>query len=337
MNANSRILLAHGAGGRLTHELITSLFVRCFDNAPLAALDDSAELTLPCGDRLAFTTDAYVVQPIEFPGGDIGRLAVCGTVNDLATKGARPIGISAAMILEEGLDRATLERIVRSMSAAAKEAGVELVTGDTKVVERGAATSLYIATAGIGVIAPGINLSGRNARAGDAVIVSGTLGDHGITVMNARQNLGFEGDIRSDAAPLNGLVDHMLSAASSVHVIRDLTRGGLATALNEIAASSGVRVEIEEEVVPVRNSVLAGCQMLGLDPLYVANEGKIVAFVEAGRAEAVLSAMRDHPYGRDAIRIGSVVSGEPGVILKTPIGGARRLLMLDGDPLPRIC
>lgn len=337
MKANGRILMAHGAGGRLTHELISSLFVRCFDNPPLAALDDSAELALPDGSRLAFTTDSYVVRPIEFPGGDIGRLSVCGTVNDLSTKGARPLGISAAMILEEGLERETLERIVRSMGAAAREAGVELVTGDTKVVERGAATQLYITTAGVGLIPFGLHLSGRNARVGDAVLVSGTMGDHGVTVMNAREKLGFEGDLRSDAAPLNGLVEYMLSAYSNVHVIRDLTRGGLATALNEIADSSKVRIEIEETKIPIRNSVLAGCQMLGFDPLYVANEGKIVAFVEERDAGTVLRAMRDHPYGRDAVRIGTVIEGDPGVALKTPIGGLRRLLMLDGDPLPRIC
>lgn len=337
MTGNGRILLAHGAGGRLTHDLIQSLFVRCFDNKPLSAMDDSAELTLPDGWRLAFTTDGYVVQPIEFPGGDIGRIAVCGTVNDLAMIGARPLGISAAMILEEGLEKSVLERIVHSMAKAAAEAHVELVTGDTKVVERGAATSMYIVTSGVGLIPYGVSISGRSAQAGDAVIVSGTLGDHGITVMNARERLGFESDLRSDAAPLNGLVEYMLSVYSAIHVLRDLTRGGLATALNEIAAASKVAIEIEETKIPVRNSVLAGCQMLGLDPLYVANEGKLAAFVPQECAAAVLKAMRDHPLGKDAVQIGTVVGGEPSVVLKTPIGGSRRLLMLDGDPLPRIC
>ncbi|OGH56248.1 MAG: hydrogenase expression/formation protein HypE [Candidatus Lindowbacteria bacterium RIFCSPLOWO2_12_FULL_62_27] len=335
--ANGRILLAHGAGGRLTHELIESLFVRRFDNKPLAALDDSAELKLPDDCRIAFTTDGYVVKPIEFPGGDIGRIAVCGTVNDLAMLGARPLGLSVALILEEGLERETLNRIVDSMADAAKEAGVELVTGDTKVVERGAASGLYIVTSGVGMIPYGLSLSGRNARVGDAVLVSGTLGDHGITVMNAREGLGFEGDLRSDAAPLNGLVENMLSVHSSVRVLRDLTRGGLATALNEISRASGVLIEIEETAVPVRNSVLAGCQMLGLDPLYVANEGKLVAMVDETYASGVLRAMRDHPRGREAVRIGTVLKGEAGVVMRTPIGGARRLLMLDGDPLPRIC
>lgn len=337
MKDNGHILLAHGAGGRLTHELIESLFVRCFDNKPLSALDDSAELPLPEGYRLAFTTDGYVVWPLEFPGGDIGRIAVCGTVNDLAMLGAQPLGLSAALILEEGLEKETLNRIVDSMAAAAREAKVELVTGDTKVVERGAVTRMYIVTSGVGIIPYGMSISGRNAKVGDAVMVSGALGDHGITVMNAREGLGFEGDLKSDAAPLNGLVENMLSVDGAVHVLRDLTRGGLATALNEISRASGVRIEIEEKNILVRNSVQAGCQMLGLDPLYVANEGKLVAFVEQKSADLVLKAMRDHPYGRQAVRIGTVAEGNPGVAMKTAIGGARRLLMLDGDPLPRIC
>ncbi|MBI4179493.1 hydrogenase expression/formation protein HypE [bacterium] len=342
MRDNGRILLAHGAGGRLTHELIESLFLRRFENKSLAALDDSAEIALPDSDparaaRIAFTTDGYVVQPIEFPGGDIGRIAVCGTVNDLAMLGARPLGLSAAMILEEGLEREILDRIVGSMAAAAREAKVDLVTGDTKVVERGAATRMYIVTSGVGLIPPGVSLSGRNARPGDAVLVSGTLGDHGVTVMNAREGLGFEGDLRSDAAPLNGMVENMLSETDGVHTLRDLTRGGLGTALNEIAGASGIRIDIDEAAIPVRSSVQAGCQMLGIDPLYVANEGKLVAFVEDRCAHAVLTAMRSHPLGRDAVRIGTVSAGEPSVVVHTPIGGARRLLMLDGDPLPRIC
>lgn len=303
-------------------------------------MDDSAELALPDGTHLAFTTDGFVVHPVEFPGGDIGRLAVCGTVNDLAMIGARPIAISAAMILEEGLEKSLLERIVRSMSFAAEESGVKLVTGDTKVVERGAASKIYIVTSGIGLIPPGARISGSRAAAGDAVLVSGTLGDHGITVMNARENLGFETDLKSDAAPLNGLVESILYTEPGVHVFRDLTRGGLATALNEIAGASRALIEIDEKSIPVRESVLAGCQILGLDPLYVANEGKLVAFVPERSASAVLRAMRDHPYGVDAARIGTVLEGnekESGVVLRTPIGGARRLLMLDGDPLPRIC
>ena len=330
-----RVLLGHGSGGRLSHELIRELFAPAFANPALAPLDDAAELA--GGERLAFTTDAYVVSPLEFPGGDIRRLAVCGTVNDLAMKGARPLGLSAAFILEEGLDFGLLERVVASMRAAAAEAGAAIVTGDTKVVEKGKADGLFIATSGVGVIPAGIALSGANARPGDAVLVSGPLGDHGVAVMNARNQLGLEGDIRSDAAPLNGLVEAMLAAAPGIRVLRDLTRGGLATSLNEIAAASRCRMEIDETAVPVRRSTAAACQLLGLDPLYVANEGKLAAVAPQADAEKVLAAMRGHEYGKGAVAVGRVSEGPAQVRLRTAIGGSRILAMLEGEQLPRIC
>ncbi len=333
------ILLAHGSGGGLSHELMARVFAPAFANPALARLDDSAVLGAPApGDRLAFTTDSYVVRPLFFPGGDIGRLAVCGTVNDLAMAGARPLSLSAGFILEEGLPIADLERIVGSMAAAAAEAGVQIVTGDTKVVERGHADGCFITTAGLGAIPRGIDIAGANARPGDVVLLSGTVGDHGLAIMSQREGLRFDTPLQSDAAPLNGLVQAMLSASPLIHALRDPTRGGLATTLNELAGQSGVEIAVEEARIPLRPAVQGLAELLGLDPLYVANEGKLVAIVPATEAETVLAAMRAHPLGREAQAIGEVREGRPGrVALRTALGTRRILDMMVGELLPRIC
>lgn len=336
MEGNDRVLLAHGSGGKLAHDLIEKSFVSALRNPVLAPLDDSAIFEM--GGRLAFTTDSYVVSPIFFPGGDIGRLAVCGTVNDLSMCGAKPVYLSLAFIIEEGLPLADLQRVVESIRATAEEAGVRIVTGDTKVVERGSADRLFINTAGIGRIAEGVDISGRHARPGDAVILSGTIGDHGIAVLSKRQGLTFGTDLESDCAPLNGLVAAMLDASHDIHAMRDPTRGGLATTLNEIAAQSRVSIRIEETKVPVREAVAGACEMLGLDPLYIANEGKLIAIVTPQVAEQLVEAMRRHRYGKDATIIGTVTEGKPGrVVMKTALGSSRIVDMLVGEPLPRIC
>jgi len=336
---NDCILLAHGSGGRLSHELIEQVFAPAFHNPLLARMDDSAVLpTLPPGARPALTTDAYVVQPLFFPGGDIGRLAVCGTVNDLAMLGAQPLALSAAFVLEEGLPLPDLQRIVASMAKAAAEAGVPIATGDTKVVEHGQADGCFITTAGIGAIPAGVDLSGANARPGDAVLLSGTLGDHGLAIMSQREGLRFEAPLASDVAPLNGLVRQMLEATPRIHTLRDPTRGGLATTLNEIAAQSGVEIVLEESAVPIRPAVQGLAELLGLDPLYVANEGKLIAIVPEPDAGVVLAAMRAHPLGQDAAIIGRVQAGRSGrVSLHTVLGAHRILDMLSGELLPRIC
>jgi hydrogenase expression/formation protein HypE len=332
------ILLGHGSGGGLSHDLIEGLFVRHFGNPLLLPLEDASAFDLPPG-KTAFTTDSYVVKPIFFPGGDIGRLAVCGTVNDLSMRGARPLYLSAGFIIEEGFPRADLERIVVSMSDAAREAGVSIVCGDTKVVERRAADGLFINTAGVGFIPVGISVSVQNARPGDAVIVSGTIGDHGVTVLSQRQGLHFKSPVKSDVAPLNGLAQAMLDAApAAVHVMRDPTRGGIATTLKEIASNSSVGIEIEEERLPVSEAVGAACEMLGLDYLYLANEGKLVAIVAEDRAGQVLDAMKAHPYGPDAAVIGRVTADRPGMVtIRNPFGAKRIVEMLAGDQFPRIC
>jgi len=334
--SEERVLLAHGSGGRLSHELIRRVFLPRFAGEALARLDDSALLTF--GEvRLAFTTDSYVVKPLFFPGGSIGRLAVCGTVNDLATAGARPLYLSAAFVIEEGFPFAELERVVAAMQEAAAEAGVAVATGDTKVVERGGADGLFVNTAGVGIVPPGVDISGHNARVGDKVILTGTLGDHGIAVVSAREGLSFATDIVSDVAPLNRLVAAML-AAGEVHVLRDPTRGGLATTLNEIARQSGVAITLDERSLPVRPGVRAACEMLGFDPLYVANEGKMVACVPAVAADTVVARLRGERYGENAAVIGEVIDGRPGrVYMQTAIGGTRIVDMLAGELLPRIC
>ncbi|MDF1541939.1 MAG: hydrogenase expression/formation protein HypE [Anaerosomatales bacterium] len=331
------ILLAHGSGGTLMRRLIDEVFVTGFGDAGSPALDDAASLDVPDG-RIAMSTDTYVVSPLFFPGGDIGRIAVCGTVNDVATSGARPLYLSVGFILEEGLPIADLKRVLVSMHEAANEAGVRIVTGDTKVVERGHGDGVYINTAGVGVLAPGIALSGSKCRPGDVVLLSGTLGDHGITVVSTREGLEFSTDLRSDAAPLNHLVAAVLEAAPDVRCFRDPTRGGLASTLNEIAGASGVSITVDETSVPVRDQVLGACEMLGYDVYQVANEGKMVAVVPADQAEAALAAMRGAPYGDDAAIIGEVgVSPAGTVYVRTAFGATRIMDMLVGEQLPRIC
>ncbi len=339
---DEQITLAHGSGGRAMRNLIDDVFVGAFDNPLLAPLEDQALLPLAAlgrlGDRLAFTTDSYVVSPLFFRGGDIGTLAVAGTVNDLAVSGARPLYLSCGVVIEEGLPVATLRRVVASMKRVADEAGVQIVTGDTKVVERGAADKLFINTAGIGVVPAGVAISAANARPGDVVIVNGTLGDHGTAILIARAQLALESDVASDCQPLAGLVAAMLAACPGIHCLRDATRGGVATVLNEFAISSQVAIRIDEDALPLRDEVKGACEILGLDPLYLANEGKLVAVVPADAADAVLAAMRAHPAGRASAVIGEVGEAPAGsVILHTGFGGERIVDMLVGEQLPRIC
>jgi hydrogenase expression/formation protein HypE len=338
------ILLGHGSGGRLTAELIQRVFLPGFGNEVLAALEDQATVSLDgthngaAGPRIAFTTDAFVVRPLFFPGGNIGKLAVHGTVNDLAVGGAVPRFLSAAFILEEGLPLDDLQRIVASMRAACDEAGVSLVTGDTKVVDRGKGDGVFITTTGIGLVPHGRCLSIRNARPGDRILLSGTLGDHGIAILSVREGIEFETVLESDTAPLNGLAGAVLAACPSVRCMRDPTRGGLSSALNELAAGSRVGVRLDEEAIPIRTEVHAACEMLGLDPLYVANEGKLIAVVPPEDAGRVLEAMRGHPLGRDAAIVGAVVAEHPGlVLLRSVVGGERVVTLLAGEQLPRIC
>ena len=331
-----RILLAHGSGGKLGHDLIEKNFVPALGNPILNKLDDSAVFEL-CG-RLAFTTDSYTVSPIFFPGGDIGKLAVCGTVNDLAMSGATPLYLSLSFIIEEGLPVTELEKIVNSIYQAADEAEVKIVTGDTKVVNQGTADKLFINTSGVGIVPPGVDISGANAMPGDKVIVSGSLGDHGIAVLSKRQGFEFNVPIESDCAPLNGLVTEILATSANLHCLRDPTRGGLATTLNEFARQSQVGIRIEEESIPVNEAVLAACELLGFDPLYVANEGKLVAVVTPSDADKVLARMRQNRYGTEAVIIGEVAEEHPGrVIMKTLLGSSRIVDMLVGELLPRIC
>jgi hydrogenase expression/formation protein HypE len=334
---HTHVVLGHGSGGKLMAELIRTLFLPAFRNEYLERLDDQAVVAAG-GARLAFTTDSYVVTPIFFPGGDIGRLAVNGTVNDLAMSGARPLYLAAAFILEEGLAMDDLRRVVESMQAAAREAEVLLVTGDTKVVSRGEGDQVFITTTGLGVIEKPVEISAGRARPGDRVLVSGYVGDHGMAILSKRESLEFEGAIESDTAPLHGLVAAMLKASYDIHCLRDPTRGGLATTLTEFAAASGVGIELIESQIPVREAVRGACEILGLDPLYVANEGKLVAVVAPEAAQPVLDAMRAHPLGRDARMIGEVVAEHPRmVIMKTGIGGSRIVDTLFGEQLPRIC
>jgi hydrogenase expression/formation protein HypE len=332
-----RITLSDGAGGRATHTLVEALFLEAFRNPLLEPLEDQAVFSVDAG-RLAFTTDTYVVSPLFFPGGDIGDLAVNGTVNDLAVSGARPLYLSAGFVLEEGFPIADLRRIVTSMAAAAERAGVQIVTGDTKVVQRGKADGCFINTAGIGVLERPARLSVSGARPGDAVIVSGPVGDHGITVMLARGELGIESELRSDTAPLTELVSLLLDAAPQTRFIRDATRGGVATICNELAQASGVAVVLDEPAIPVRPEVRGASEILGIDPLYVACEGRFVAVVGGDEAEGAVAALRSHPDGAAAALIGTIAADPPGLVLvKTEFGGMRIVDMLVGDPLPRIC
>lgn len=331
------IVLGHGGGGKLSAELVEHLFLPAFKNNILQNLGDSAVFSLS-GQRLAMSTDSFVVRPLFFPGGSIGDLAVHGTVNDLAMSGAKPLYLSAGFIIEEGLPIAELGSIVNRMAAAAAAAGVYIVTGDTKVVDKGHGDGLYINTSGIGVIPDGLDITPQNARPGDMVIVSGTLGDHGMAIMSVREGLEFETLITSDSAPLNGLIAEMLKVSNNVHVLRDPTRGGVASALNEIAKSSQVGIAIEEHKLPINPAVRSACEMLGMDPIYVANEGKLVAIVGRDDAEAVLATMQAHEYGQNARIIGEVVEQHPGMLVaKTGIGGTRVVDMQVGEQLPRIC
>ena len=334
---DERITLAHGAGGKATHTLIEALFLDAFRNPLLEPLEDQAVFTIG-GARLAFTTDTYVVSPLFFPGGDIGDLAVNGTVNDLAVSGARPLYLSAGFVLEEGFPVADLRRITASMAAAAQRADVQIVTGDTKVVQRGKADACFVNTAGVGVLERPVTLSAKAARPGDAVIVSGPVGDHGITIMLARGELGIESDLRSDTAPLTELVGLLLDAAPRTRFIRDATRGGVATICNELAEASQVAVVLEEEAIPVRPEVRGASEILGIDPLYVACEGRFVAVVAGDEAEPAVAALRTHPEGERAAVIGRIADDPPGLVLvNTGFGGMRIVDMLVGDPLPRIC
>jgi hydrogenase expression/formation protein HypE len=336
-----KILLGHGSGGRMMRELIGKFFLPALDSG-LAGLgvEDSAVVPMPsdAGARLAITTDSYVVNPIFFPGGNIGDLAVNGTVNDLSVAGARPLYITVGFIVEEGLPIDELSLIVRSIREAADKAGVTVAAGDTKVVDRGKADKIFINTTGVGIVPDGVKVSARNLAPGDKLILSGSVGDHGMAVMSVREGLGFEADILTDSAPLNSLVQDMLRVCPEVHAMRDPTRGGLASTLIEFAEESGVGIVIDEKSLPVKDAVRGACEILGLDPLYVANEGKLVASVPAGKADAVLAAMKKNPSGKDSVIIGEVVE-EPRakVLMKTLIGGTRIVDMLSGEQLPRIC
>ncbi len=337
-----KVTLAHGGGGKAMRDLIDDVFVQAFNNPMLAPLEDQARILLADlalhGDRLAFTSDSFVVDPLEFPGGDIGKLAVCGTVNDLAVGGAKPLYLSCSVIIEEGVEVELLRRIARSMAATAARAGIAIVTGDTKVVGHGSCDKLFINTAGIGVIRAGLDLGAYRARAGDVILVNGFLGDHGAAILAARGDLRLESVIESDCAPLNGLIDALLDACPEVKFIRDATRGGLATVVNEIAEASGVGIELDEKATPLREDVKGICEILGLDPLYLANEGKIVVVAPAAVAEKACAAMAAHPLGRDAAIIGHVTQAAAGrVVMQTHFGGKRIVDMLVGEQLPRIC
>jgi len=338
LSHSDRIVMGHGSGGKLSHDLISRLFIPAFDNPALRAGDDAGFVEPNACTQLAISTDSHVVWPLFFPGGDIGRLAVCGTVNDVAMLGARPLYLTAGFILEEGLEVGLLQRVIESMKVAAQEAGVQIVAGDTKVVQKGKADGLYITTTGVGTVLPGTEIGGRMATPGDSVLLSGSIGDHGIAVLAARGELGFETDIQSDVAPLNHLIDDMLEASDRIHVLRDPTRGGLATSLNEIARQAGVCIRINELEIPVRPQVRAACEMLGFDPLYIANEGKLIAIVAPDDAQTVLAAMQNHPLGDQARVIGEILPAPAGrVLMKTTIGATRIVDMLAGEMLPRIC
>jgi hydrogenase expression/formation protein HypE len=342
LSHSDQIVMGHGSGGRMTNDLIRRVFMPHLSNPTLLAGNDFGRVALPepanPDGHLAVSTDSHIVSPLFFPGGDIGRLAVCGTVNDVAMSGATPLCLTAGFILEEGLPIETLEKVVASMQAAAEEAGVQVIAGDTKVVEKGKADGLFINTAGFGWIPAGRQIGGELARAGDVVVLSGTIGDHGIAVLAARGELGFEVEIQSDVAPLNHMIAELIEAAPHTHVLRDPTRGGLATTLNEIATQSKVAIVLEEKAIPVQAAVRAASEMLGFDPLYIANEGKLIAIVPPDEAEAALAALRQNKYGENAARVG-VVQAEPQrrVLIKTAIGGTRVLDVLAGEMLPRIC
>lgn len=338
MPHDKQIVMGHGSGGRMTHNLVARLFLPAFDNPVIRAGDDAGVVKLEACSRLAISTDSHVVSPLFFPGGDIGRLAVCGTVNDVAMMGAIPLHLTAGFILEEGLEVVILERVVESMRSAADEAGVKIIAGDTKVVQKGKADGLYINTTGVGSVLAGVEIGGACAQPGDVIILSGTIGDHGIAVLGARGDLGFETDVRSDVAPLNHLVAAIFDSSDEIHVLRDPTRGGLATTLNEIARQSHVGLVLHEDSIPIRPAVVAACEMLGFDPLYVANEGKLIAIVGREDSARVLEVMRSTRYGEQAAIVGEVRAEPAGrVLMKTSIGSTRVVDVLAGEMLPRIC
>ena len=331
------IQLAHGAGGILSNDLIDTLILPRFANKTLDAMEDQAVLDFP-GKRLSFSTDTFVVDPIFFPGGNIGELAINGTVNDVAMCGAKPLFLSVAVILEEGLPMEDLHHILVSMEIAAKKAGVKIVTGDTKVVNKGSCDKIFINTTGIGVLDSDLNISSSQIKIGDKIILSGTLADHGMAVMTSRAGLSFQSRVQSDTAALNGLIESMLKVSTNIHALRDPTRGGVATTLNEFARSSKVGISLIEETLPIKNDVKGACEILGIDPLYVANEGKLVAVVSNDDAPHILDAMKNHPLGKDAVIIGEVVSNHPGMVtMKTGLGASRIVDMPIGEQLPRIC
>lgn len=338
----AKVTLAHGGGGKAMKDLIDDVFISAFDNSLLAPLEDQARLDMASlaklGDRLAFTTDSFVVDPLFFPGGDIGKLAVCGTVNDLAVGGAKPLYLSCAAIIEEGVELSLLRRIAKSMAETAREAGVQFVTGDTKVVQKGACDKIFLTTTGVGVIRKGFDLRSDRLRPGDVVLVNGLLGDHGAAILGARGDMLLDSPIESDCAPLNGLIEALLAVAPGTRAIRDATRGGIATVLNEFAQASQMAITIDESRTPIRSEVKGFCEILGLDPLYLANEGKVVAVVPPDEVESALAILRQHPHGRESAAIGEVRAGEPGrVTMKTVFGGTRIVDMLAGEQLPRIC
>lgn len=334
---SNTVLLGHGSGGKLSNDLVRDVFLPAFGNPELAQLNDQAVVRVG-QSRIAITTDSFVIRPLFFRGGDIGSLAVHGTVNDLAVGGALPLFLTAAFIIEEGLPMDVLRRVAQSMQQAAKAAGVRIVAGDTKVVERGKGDGIFINTTGIGLVPEDLNLSADRAQSGDVILLSGSIGEHGIAILAEREGLEFESALQSDSAPLHELCAAILSASTSVRCMRDLTRGGLSSAMNEIAAQSNVGIELNETAIPVRDEVRGACEMLGLDPLYVANEGKLIAIVPADAADAVLHAMRANPRGENAQIVGRVTGSLPGLVtMKTPLGTSRIVDMLAGDQLPRIC
>ncbi len=336
--SDPRVTLAHGSGGRMTQQLIRQVFGKRFRNPILDRMNDAAVLETQGEGRLAFSIDGHVVSPLFFPGGDIGEIAIFGTVNDLAMMGARPLWLAASFIIEEGLPMGDLRRIADSMARAAQEAGVWLVAGDTKVVERGKGDGVYISVAGVGVIPPGVEVDASNAQPGDVILINAPIAAHGMTIMSLREGLTFEGDLQSDTAPLNGIVADLLQAAPHVHAMRDATRGGLATALNELAQASNVGMLVREDAIPVNEAARSLCELLGLDPLYVANEGVFVAIVPPEEADRALTALRAHPLGREARIIGEVTATNPGrMVLETTLGAKRIVPALSGDLLPRIC
>ncbi len=331
------ILLDHGSGGKISHSLITDIMLPIFNNPILSQLNDGAIFDIE-GKRLAFSTDTYVVDPIFFPGGNIGTLSINGTVNDIAMCGATPLFLSAGLIIEEGFSLADLKTILQEMSIAAEKAGVKVVTGDTKVVPKGAADKIFINTSGIGIIPKNIDIASHRARPGDKIILSGSIADHGITILTQREGMTFDSSVASDTAPLNHMVKNMLSVCKNIHVLRDPTRGGIGTALNEIAIKSEIGIKIYEEKIPVKNEVAAICELLGFDPVYIANEGKLLAFVPPDHVEKVLDVIRENRFGREACIIGEVVEDNPRkVFMQTRIGGTRIVDMLTGEQLPRIC